>query len=144
MNFPRRLPALWLLLALALPAWAQDARRVDPDHLRAYWILLNQQVDVDVPNSGRNLDKPVCAAVSYTIGADGVPRELKLEKVMPASDLGQAALSAVSHFRYGPALENRHSEPVRTYYVVPFNAPAGADAQQQLMAPCRLAGYAPD
>jgi hypothetical protein len=132
------------LLALALPAWAQTAHRIDPEHVNKYWILINQTVDVDVPNGGSNLDKPGCAAVSYTIGSDGVPRDLKLEKVAPASDLGQVALSAVSHFRYGPSLGNRGSDPVRTYYVVPFNAPPGADGQRQVMAPCRLAGYAAD
>ena len=138
-------PVLLLVLTLvvAVPALAQSARRVDPQHLYNYWILLNQQVDIDIPNSARNLDKPGCAAVSYTIGSDGVPRDLQLEKTLPAGDLGRVALSAVSNFRYGPSLSNHDGDPVRTYYVVPLNAPDDPQGQQQVMAPCKLTGYAP-
>ncbi len=134
-------PLLLSALVLAAPAWAQNLRKVDPEHLPQYWVMIKQSVDVDIPNSGVNLDKPGCAAISYTIGTDGVPRDLKIEKVVPPGDLGQVALSAVKNFRYGPTLANRINEPVRTYYVVPFNAPPGPDGQRQVMAPCRLTGY---
>jgi hypothetical protein len=135
--------SLWLALGLACtaPVLAQSARRVDPAHLNDYWILVNHDVNVDVPIGGHNLDKPGCAAVSYTIGSDGVPRNLKVEKAVPAGDFGQVAMSAVSNFRYGPSLNNRSGQPVTTYYVVPFNSPDQGEGQQKLMAPCRLAGY---
>jgi hypothetical protein len=130
------------LLAAGLPAAAQTAQRVNPQHLYDYWILLNQTVDIDVPNSARGTHQVGCAAVSYMIGSDGVPRDLKVEKVVPEADFGTIALSAVSNFRYGPSLANRNSEPVATYYVVPFNAPSDKAGQQKVMAPCQLPGYA--
>lgn len=139
---PRRIVGL-VLLALAGSALAQDgARRVAPEQLRDYWILLNTKVDADVPNTGRNLDQPGCAAVSYVIGSDGVPRNIQIRKVVPDGDLGKIAASAVSNFRYGPSLNNRSAAPVATYYVVPFNSPDDKAQQQRLMAPCRIPGYA--
>lgn len=140
-----RLTRSFLMLALGLactaPVLAQSAHRVDPQQLNGYWILINHNVDVDIPNGGRNMTKPGCAAVSYTIGSDGVPHDIKIEKVVPAGDFGQIAASAVSNFRYGPSLTNRASDPVATYYIVPFNSPDQGAGQQQLMAPCKLAGY---
>jgi hypothetical protein len=133
-----------LLLALALlcvaPVFAQS-RKVGPQDLYRYWILLNTKVQMDAPNSGLNLDKPGCAAVAYTVGSDGVPLNVQVVKLVPKSDLGPMALSAVSHFRYGPSLHNRSGEPVDTYYVVPFNAPADPAQRQQLLAACALPGY---
>jgi len=147
MNASRPLRPLLLLalaLAVAVPAAAQSVRKVDPQHVSDYWILLNQKVDIDIPYGGHNLDKPGCAVVTYTIGSDGVPRDLSVAKVVPNGDFGQVAMSAVSNFRYGPTLSNRTSAPVATYYIVPFNAPAGPGGQQQVMAPCKLTGYATD
>lgn len=129
-----------LAFGVATPLLAQTIT-VAPSHLSSYWILLNQQVDVDVPNSGRNLDKPGCVAVSYMIGSDGTPRDIKVRKVEPASDLGQVAVSAVKGFKYGPSLTNRAGQPVLTYYVVPFNAPDDPAGQARVMAPCQLPGY---
>lgn len=133
--------AFAMLLATGLPAAAQSAPKVDPQRLFDHWILLNHNVDIDVPNSARGVTQPGCASVSYMIGSDGVPRDLKIGKVVPAGDFGQIAMSAVSNFRYGPALANRSSEPVATYYIVPFNAPSDPAGQQKVMAPCRLPGY---
>ena len=83
-----------LLLALACgfaaPALAQS-QKVDQKDLYHYWILLNTSVQADAPNSGMNLDKPGCAAVTYTIGSDGVPINAQVVKVEPRSDLGTVA-----------------------------------------------------
>lgn len=128
------------LFCFALPVFAQ-ARKVDPQDLYRHWILLNTQVKMDAPNSGTNLDKPGCVAVTYTVGSDGVPRDVTVAKVVPHSDLGPMARSAVTNFRYGPALSNRIAEPIATYYVVPFNAPADKAQKQQLMDACQLPGY---
>ena len=127
-------------MACAAPALAQ-ANRVDPQNLYHYWIRLNTTVNVDVPNSGLNLNKPGCVAVSYEIGSDGVPMHVQQVKVVPKSDLGPAAESAVKNFRYGPSLTNKIGQPVATYYIVPFNAPDDAAGQQQVMEPCKLPGY---
>ncbi len=137
---------LALAFGMATPALAQSERpvgRVNPQRLGSYWILVNQNVDIDVPNSAR-INKPGCAAISYVIGSDGIPRQLKVEKSVPGNDYGKVAMSAVANFRYGPSLSNRDSQPVKTYYVVPFNAPDDSQGQQQVMAPCHLMGYGED
>ena len=127
-------------LACATPVLAQ-AKRIDPQNLYHYWIRLNTKVNVDMPNSGLNLTKPGCVAVTYEIGSDGVPMHVQVAKVEPKSDLGSAAVSAVKNFRYGPSLTNKIGQPVATYYIVPFNAPDDAAGQQQVMEPCKLPGY---
>ncbi|HKR75254.1 MAG TPA: energy transducer TonB [Rhodanobacter sp.] len=138
----RLLRPLLLVSALtcATPVLAQ-ASRVDPQNLYHYWIRLNTKVNVDMPNSGLNLTKPGCVAVTYEIGSDGVPMHAQVAKVVPKSDLGSAALSAVKNFRYGPSLTNKIGQPIATYYIVPFNSPDDAAAQQKLMDACKLPGY---
>ena len=127
-------------LACATPVLAQ-ANKVDPQNLYHYWIRLNTKVNVDMPNSGLNLTKPGCVAVTYVIGSDGVPMHVQVAKVEPKSDLGSAALSAVKNFRYGPSLTNKIGQPIATYYIVPFNSPDDAAGQQKLMDACKLPGY---
>ena len=129
------------LLAGGAPAMAQEVHRLAPEQLSSEWVLLNRDVSVDVPNSGVNIYKPGCVAVTYTIGSDGVPMNVQVAKMAPQSDLGKAAVSAVSNFRYGPSLGNKNHMPVATYYVVPFNAPDDPAQRAQLMAPCKLPGY---
>jgi Periplasmic protein TonB, links inner and outer membranes len=140
-TFRRAMLPVLALLCVA-PAWGQSAAlRVGQQDLYRYWILLNTSVSMNAPNSGLNLDKPGCAAVTYTIGSDGVPLNARVAKVVPRSDLGSVALSAVSNFRYGPSLKNHDDVPVATYYIVPFNAPADAAQRQQLTDACKLPGY---
>jgi hypothetical protein len=127
-------------LGCAAPALAQP-RQVDQENLYRYWILLNTSVTMSAPNSGLNLEAPGCAAVTYTIGSDGVPRDVTVAKLVPKSDLAMVARSAVSQFRYGPSLTNRVGDPVSTYYVVPFNAPTDAAQRKQLLQACELLGY---
>lgn len=131
------------VMAAAMPVVAQEARRVAPEQLSNQWVLLNRDVSVDVPNSGVNIYKPGCVAVTYTIGNDGVPMNVQVAKTSPPSDLGKAAVSAVSNFRYGPSLTNKNHTPVATYYIIPFNAPDDPAQRDQVMAPCKLPGYAP-
>lgn len=143
MRTTRFVPALLVaaLLVAGLPAMAQEARRVAPEQLSNDWILLNRDVSVDVPNSGVNIYKPSCIAVTYLIGTDGVPMNVRVAKMVPPSDLGKAAVSAVSNFRYGPSLTNKNHTPVDTYYIVPFNSSDDPAQRAQLMAPCKLPGY---
>ena len=146
MNMKSRRGTQALLLALAMggaaPLLAQSqARMVGPEHIQSYWIMLNTKVDADVPNSGNNMDKPGCVAVSYMIGSDGVPQEVTVRKVVPQSDLGAVGKSVVSNFRYGPTLTNRSSEPVSTYFIVPFNLPADPAQRQAITNACKLPGY---
>lgn len=131
---------LGLALACAMPAMAQS-RKIAPESLENYWILLNTKVDADVPNSGRNLDKPVCAAVTYTIGSDGSTMNVEVAKVVPDSDLGPVGKSVVSRFHYGPSLTNGQGAPVSTYYVVSFNLPSDPAQAKQVTDACKLPGY---
>lgn len=146
-NTSRSLRPVWLLAlaaGLVVPALAQaQARKIDPQDLYRYWILINTQVQMDLPNTGLNLDKPTCAAVTYTVGSNGVPMNVQVAKVVPKSDLGPAARSAVANFRYGPSLTNRIGEPMATYYIVPFNAPKDPAMRQQMIDACKLPGYTP-
>jgi hypothetical protein len=131
-----------LTLGFVAPVLAQPSK-VEQKDLYRYWILLNTHVQMDAPNSGLNLFKPGCAAVTYTIGSDGVPMDVQVAKLVPKSDLGPMARSAVSNFRYGPSLTNRVGQPVATYYIVPFNAPKDPAQRKALVDACKLPGYAP-
>ncbi|WP_109124249.1 energy transducer TonB [Dyella sp. C11] len=133
---------LALAMAGATPLLAQSqARMVSPEQIQSYWLMLNTKVDADVPNSGRNMDKPGCVAVSYMIGSDGVPQNVTVRKVVPQSDLDAVAKSVASNFRYGPSLKNSSHEPVNTYFIVPFNLPADAAQRQSIISACKLPGY---
>jgi hypothetical protein len=140
------LAAATVLAVAAVPAVAQSqARKVGPEHLSSYWVLLNTKVDADVPNSGQNLTKPVCVAVAYDIGLVGeVGKAVNptVVKVVPQSDLASAALSMVKRFEYGPSLNNStKKEPVSTYYVVGFNLPEDKAEAKKITDACRLPGY---
>lgn len=131
-----------LMLACIAPAMAQsNMRKLDPQNLYRYWILLNTSVTMNAPNTGLNLDKPGCVAVTYAVGSNGKPLDVKVAKMVPKSDLGPMAVSAVRDFSYGPSLTNRIGEPVSTYYIVPFNAPKDKAQRQKLMDACKLPGY---
>jgi TonB family protein len=129
---------------LAQAAVAQGARTVPPDRLPDYWRLTNDTVEADMPNTGRNLTQPGCASVTYTIGSDGVTRNVRLGKVVPASDLGQVAVSIIRNFHYAPAPQNSAGVPVSTYYTVQFNMPADPAARERLTRACDLPGYGND
>ncbi|AIF49405.1 energy transducer TonB [Dyella japonica] len=134
--------ALALAMTGAAPLLAQSRERmVGPEQIQSYWIMLNTKVDADIPNSGRNMDKPGCVAVSYMIGSDGIPQNVTVRKVVPQSDLDAVAKSVVSNFRYGPALKNGTHEPVNTYFIVPFNLPADPAQRQSIINACKLPGY---
>ncbi len=127
--------------ALVSPAMAQQARMVGPEQIQSYWIMLNTKVDADIPNSGSNMDKPGCVAVSYLIGSDGVPQNVTVQKVVPQSDLGAVGKSVATNFRYGPSLANKNHEPVTTYFIVPFNLPADEKQKKAIIDACKLPGY---
>ncbi|HJU07156.1 MAG TPA: energy transducer TonB [Rhodanobacteraceae bacterium] len=120
---------------------APDLRAVPPDQIDHYWLRTNTELDVDVPNFGKNLDKPTCSAVTYIIGSDGVTRDITVQRTVPAGDLALVAKSAVADLHYSPASGNDAREPVFTYIVMPFNLPADPAARAKITAACKLADF---
>ena len=118
-----------------------DLRAVPPDQIDHYWIRTNTELDVDVPNFGKNLDKPTCSAVTYVIGSDGVTRDITVRRTVPAGDLSVVAKSAVADLHYAPASGNDGREPVFTYIVMPFNLPPDPAARAKITAACKLADF---
>ena len=106
-----------------LPVERPPPLKVSPASLAKYWLVANSSIEADVPNVGRNLDKPTCAAVSYIIETDGTTSHWQLDKVVPDGDLGMVALSVVKGLRYGPGPENKARVPVQTRVVLPLNMP---------------------
>ncbi|NII11829.1 energy transducer TonB [Oleiagrimonas sp. C23AA] len=135
------LSALALAVGLSAPALAQTTT-VAPDKVANYWELTGSSWDAMVPNFGQNIDKPGCVAVTYTIGADGVPRNVRAAKVVPKGDLGKVAVSLVKNFRYQASDSNSAGVPVHTYYVVPFNVKTLSKPQREkVVAQCHLPGF---
>lgn len=130
-----------VLLLAAGTAAAQNLRRVPPERLTGYWYLTNTSISPDVPNTGKNLDKPGCAAVTYMIGSDGRPQNATISKVVPQGDLGLVGLSIVNQLRYVKGSQNGTAEPVQTYYVSGFNLPEDPAAKAKILSQCKLPGY---
>lgn len=114
---------------------------VTPDHLVNYWVMTNTSLDVDVPNSGVNLEKPTCSAVTYMIGADGITRDIVVRKTIPAGDLTTVARSAVKDMHYVPGVDNGVRRPVFTYIIIPFNLPADPAARKRISDACILSDF---
>ncbi|MBB3225900.1 hypothetical protein FHW69_000490 [Luteibacter sp. Sphag1AF] len=138
-----RLSLVVALSAAAVPAFAQygSAMKVAPDRVPSYFVLTNSHVDVDVPNTGKNLDQPGCAAVTYNIGSNGQTSNVVAAKVFPEGDLGIPAVSAVKNFHYAPSSANRSGREIATYYVVEFNMPEDQARRAEILKKCVLPGY---
>lgn len=129
------------LLSAAAASAASNIRAVQPEQLGHYWVMTNTEIDADVPNYGRNLEKPTCAAVTYLIGADGKTRDIVVRRVVPAGDLGKVASSAVADLHYAPVPDNSAREPVFTYIIMPFNLPPDPTTRAKITAACKLADF---
>lgn len=125
----------------ATAAVDSNIRAVQPDHLNDYWTMTNTSLNVDVPNSGVNLEKPTCSAVSYMIGSDGVTRDIVVVKTVPAGDLESVAKSAVKDMHYAPGANNAERQPVFTYIIIPFNLPADPAARKRITDACVLKDF---
>ena len=147
----RALPALSAAI-FALAAQAQTSalptgvRRVPPERLGNYWLLIPESAQASVPNSGYGLDAPTCVAVSYIVEKNGATSHVKLEKVVPTGPLGKVAFNVVSGMRFATAPQNAGKDPVATWVVMPFNVPDAASTKpadkamrERVLAPCQLA-----
>lgn len=130
-----------IVSAPCVAAVGPNVQAVQPDHLNDYWIMTNTSLNVDVPNSGVNLSKPTCSAVTYMIGSDGVTRDIVVRKTIPAGDLKTVAASAVKDMHYVPGANNAARSPVFTYIVIPFNLPADPAARKQITDACILEDF---
>ncbi|MEX1829899.1 energy transducer TonB [Luteibacter sp. CQ10] len=129
------------LFLVAGAAEAQNLRRVAPENLTGYWFLTNKTVSPDIPNTGHNLNQPTCVAVSYMIGSDGRTHNAKIEKVVPAGDLGQVGVSIVNQLVYVKGAQNGTAVPVQTYYVTGFNLPEDPARKAEILKECVLSNY---
>jgi len=113
-----------LLAAFASASAAERYQVIPPERLANYWLLQSGSASAaNVPNSGSNLDKPSCAAVSYVVEKDGSTSHVKLERVVPQGDLGKVAVNIVTGMRFAAAPPNMGKDAVYTYVVMPFNLP---------------------
>ena len=133
--------ALALIIASATAAVGPNVQAVQPDQLPNYWVMTNTSLNVDVPNSGVNLSKPTCSAVTYMIGSDGVTRDIVVRKTIPAGDLKVTAASAVKDMHYVPGASNAARSPVFTYIIIPFNLPADPATRKKITDACILKDF---
>jgi hypothetical protein len=127
--------------ATLMAAVNPNIQAVQPNHLTDYWVMTNTSLDVDVPNSGVNLEKPTCSAVTYVIGSDGVTRDIVVRKTVPAGDLTTVAASAVKDMHYVAGANNPAHAPVFTYIIIPFNLPADPAARKKITDACILKDF---
>jgi hypothetical protein len=127
--------------ANAFAAVGSNIQAVQPEHLDDYWVMTNTSLNVDVPNSGVNLEKPTCSAVTYMIGSDGVTRDIVVRKTIPAGDLKTVAASAVKDMHYVPGANNAARSPVFTYIVIPFNLPSDPATRKKITDACVLKDF---
>ena len=140
--------AACLLTSTALAA--EKPQVIPPERLANYW-LLTQAPQANAPNSGRNLDAPSCAAVSYVIEKDGSTSNAKLERLVPDGDLGKFAVSVVTGMKFAAAKQNLGKERVFTYVVIPFNLPDATSpnavdrsTRASVLAACKLDSFKQD
>jgi len=114
----------FVCLANVAAVAAERVQVITPERLANYWLLQSSSAAAaNVPNSGVNLDKPTCAAVSYVVEKDGSISHVKLERVVPQGDLGKVAVNVISAMHFAAAPSNPGKDAVYTYVVMPFNVP---------------------
>jgi hypothetical protein len=137
-----RRPITFIALVACVTAAAQSTappRVVAPDKLAQYWTMINSSVEADVPNSGRNLQQPGCAAVSFVVEKDGGTSTLKLQRVVPEGDLAKVALSEAGSLKFTPTVSNAGRDRVFSWLIFPFNLPADRAARTAVMQKCQIA-----
>jgi hypothetical protein len=128
---------------------AEKPQVIPPERLGNYWLLLSGTAkQANVPNSGRNLDAPTCAAVSYIVEKDGSTSNIELKKLVPDGDLGKVAMSVVRDMQFAAAPDNQGKTPVFTYVVMPFNLPSASSTnpadialRKRTLDACKLEGF---
>lgn len=134
--------ALITTAALLTPAFAQKVdnapKAVKPDRLSQYWTLDNNSVEAEVPNMARGIAAPTCAAVSFVVEADGSTSRVKVQKVVPESQLRGIAESMGKHIRFNPTTTNMGRDRVFSWLIFPYNMPSDPAQRTAVMQPCLL------
>lgn len=128
-------------LAWCATAAAQSTappRVVAPAKLASWWTLINSSVEADVPYGGRNLDQPGCATVSFVVEKNGNTSTLKLQRAVPAGDLGKVALSEAAAMHFESTAFNAGKNRVFSWLIFPFNLPKDANARSAVMQKCAI------
>lgn len=137
-----RLLAIAVTCALAPAAFAQKIedgpKAVKPERLAHYWVLDNSSVEADVPNLARGIDQATCAAVSFIVENDGRTSHVKVQKVVPDSQLRGIAESMGQHIRFTPTVDNMGRDRIFSWLIFPFNLPSDPARRTALMQPCAL------
>ena len=134
--------ALSTVLLLGAPfAAAQSMDQTPPrviasEQLSKYWVMSNTSVNADVPNFGRNMNEPGCAAVSFVIEKNGSTSTIKVQRVVPEGDLGKVAKSVAANLHFDATVINAGKDRVFSWLIFPFNLPADPAARTAVMKQC--------
>ncbi len=138
----RARPALFAIFVSSLAA-AQSMDQTPPrtipsEQLSRYWVMTNTSVDADVPNFGRNMNEPGCAAVSFVIEKNGSTSTIKVQRVVPDGDLGKVAKSVAANLHFEATVLNAGKDRVFSWLIFPFNLPADKAGQTAVMQKCLI------
>ncbi len=137
-----RFLAIGVACACAPIAFAQKIddgpKAVKPERLAHYWSLDNNSVVADVPNMARGIAQATCAAVSFIVESDGSTSNVKVQKVVPESQLRGIAESMGQHIRFNPTVDNMGRDRIFSWLIFPFNMPTDPARRTAIMQPCAL------
>ena len=130
-----------VLVAVSSLAAAQSMDQTPPrviasEQLEKYWVMTSTSVDADVPNFGRNVNQPGCAAVSFVIEKNGTTSTIKVQRVVPEGDLGKIAKSVATGLHFEATAHNAGKDRVFSWLIFPFNLPADPAARTAVMKQC--------
>jgi hypothetical protein len=113
----RRILALgFACIATGAVAWDQSLP-IDPERLKPMWRLVEDAMPAGLGLPARASG---CAVVAFTIGADGLPRELRVVASHPDARFGAAAEIVIEARRYAPGESNPSREAVSTFEILSF------------------------
>ena len=128
-------------LLAASAGFAQSMDQTPPkvipsEQLSKYWVMTSTSVDAEVPNFGRNVNQPGCAAVSFVIEKTGQTSNIKVQRVVPEGDLGKVAKSVAGGLHYEATALNAGKDRVFSWLIFPFNLPSEPAARTAVMQQC--------
>jgi len=131
------------LLAASSVASAQSMNQAPPrvipsEQLAKYWTMTNTSVDAEVPNFGRNMNQPGCAAVSFVVEKNGTTSTIKVQRVVPEGDLGKVAKSVAAGLHFEATVLNAGKDRVFSWLIFPFNLPSDPAARTAVMNQCLI------